>query len=324
MSTLSISNCKTSESVNYREIKLTEVAIEHTTDDMPYVTDAVRSPNKIIVNAKKIWLIDFEKKFEKIIIKNGIGPDEIYKPNVLKYFNDKVWVNSYLPNKYLYSFSPFLENLEIWRKEYDTSYSADDFCLLSENEVAMVNVYWSEGILRTFNFNTGKSKTYKRPLPTFIDIMDRFNISNASLCVIGDNAYITQSIIPEIKIVPLKDGQKRIGKLTLSPPFYIPHPEKYSVIKYDDKEHKKWMASWTSIKKILSYKEWLLVQYGWGYDPSYAYELIKIKNTGQRYFISKSGYGIYDFSIKEDNRAVFYVYEEFGDKLIWKITEASL
>jgi hypothetical protein len=96
------------------------------------------------------------------------------------------------------------------------------------------------------------------------------------------------------------------------------------VQKYDLKNHRKWMASWTSISNIMVNNGWLLVSYKWGYNWGYAYELIKLKNTWERYYIKRCSNHIYNFGI-EGNRVTFDLVEETdqGD-LKWQKAETFI
>jgi hypothetical protein len=320
-----ISACKPGKKITYKEIKLQNGFLEYKSENAPVFFEAQRYKNKIFALSVRyeIWWLDLEKKVEQKIITNGIGPDQILKATRIHFFDNKMWVKSSAPWKFIYYFDPGIEDILLKRKEFNNPIDFDDFKFISENALAMTFVYWENEILRLYDFNTGKIK--KLGKPTITPFMLKFDISRSSLAVIRKKAYITHGIIPEIQVVSLENDNGDIDTIKLSPPFYIPVPGKYIKNRYDDKAHRKWMASWTSVYDILNYGDWLLVKYKYGYDFLYCYELIDVKNIERRYYINNTGSSIYDFRVNK-NKIEFdsYEVEESTDNGLWKKQEAYL
>lgn len=322
---LLVFSCNRTAELAYTEIRLQTTATEFVSKEIPAVISCSRYNDKLIVISKGLWLIDLAAKTQNKFIEDGVGPNEVYSPDRIRAFNDKFYIKSFFPGRFLFSIPRTLDDPKVTLTEFATTYSFDDFQLLSDNKVALVNAYWEDSLLKIYDFKSQKSTLFEAIKPKTNEIMLKFNLSRASLQIVGDKAYITQSIVPEIKVISLSLPRKALKHITLSPPFHVPPPEKYLTGKQNHKLHKEWMAKWSSVFDLLSYKNWLLVVYRWGYNYSYCYELINIKNTAQRYYISRTPSCIYEFKIT-GQRAEFSVFEEdeAEETLVWKKAEALL
>lgn len=196
----------------------------------------------------------------------------------------------------------------------------DSFGFISKNLLITANVNWYDGLVRINDLEKNTCK--KIGTPTYIKTMEKFNVSAAILCIVGNTIYLAEAIKPEIKIIPIKE-EKFIKSLKLSPPFYIPVPSEYTAQKYDTKAHRGWMGSWTAISDIMSNNGFLLVRYKWGYDFLYGYELINLSNPNNRYYISKIPALIYDFSLEAKNILFYMAENSSAGDIEWKKAKAS-
>lgn len=311
-------SCGKGESIVYKELTPQGETIVIQTDDLPYVNSAVRIGERIFVVYDDIWLIDLHEGKERIIVKDGIGPNQVYKPSRIVKFDQNLYTKSLYQLNYFYRFSLDSEDFKIERVPLKNPLGFNDFEFISKDLVVMVNVYWEKGFVRIYNVKTGDCQNIGNS--KISDLMLKFNVNSASLCYTDDKLYIVQGIKPEIMVV--SPGKNKVmDSIELSPPFYKPMPEKYKVEKYDQKMHKKWMASWTRISDIMGKGKWLLLKYRWGYDHRYCYELIDIDDTGNRLYISESPNDIYDFEVK-DGKIFFEAFEQLDEKILWKKVEA--
>lgn len=307
--------------VTYKELKIEKEEIEYSTHEIPNVFFATRIDNKIFVIEEEVWKIDLDKKTEQIIIKNGIGPNELYNPEKIHHQGHYVWINVINPVEYLYGFSIDAEPLILERKRFTNQIRTDDFAFISPDKVALTYVYWDDALLKVYDYKTNKIKNYSSSKK--IPLMYRFNISRSSITIVNNTAYITQSILPEIQVIPLDEKKENITSIHLSPPFYKAMPEKYIQNSNDNRAHKRWMASWTSIFNINSYGDWILVTYKYGYDFEYCYELFNLKNTKKRYYLNNLADRIYEFRVM-DQTVEFRSFESLEESTLWKKLRTQL
>ena len=305
----------------YEKLDIRDKKILQISGEIPQVSDLAKlKENIFIISKNDIWLLDLNSKKEKILIKEGIGPDEIYKASRIIRFNDELYLNSYYQLNYIYRLSPHPDKFELTRIYIDDPLDFDDFNFISDSVMVMVNAYWETGFIRFYDFKSknilelGNSK--------ITELMTRFNANWGSLCVLGGNIYVVRSIKPEIMVIPGKE-KKIANTIKLYPPFFKPVPRKYNLQKYDDENHKKWMASWTLIYDILGKGDWLLVIYRWGYEQRYCYELINLKNLDHRFYIEETSAKIYEFEVHQ-GRVNFEIYEDEGDKISWQHAQAYI
>jgi len=305
----------------YEKLDIRDKKILQISEEIPLINDLARlKENIFIISKNDIWVLDLNSKKEKILIKEGIGPDEIYKASRIIRFKDELYLNSYYQLNYIYHLSPHPDKFELKRIYFDIPFDFDDFDFISDSVMVMVNVYWETGFIRFYDF---KSKnTLKLGKSEISELMTRFNANWASLCVLGGNIYVVRSIKPEIMVISGKE-KKISNTIKLYPPFFKPIPRKYNVQKYDDENHKKWMASWTLIYDILGKDDWLLVIYRWGYEQRYCYELINLKNLDHRFYIEETPAKIYEFKVHQ-GRINFEIYEDEGDKISWQHAQAYI
>jgi WD40 repeat protein len=315
-------SCSKKIEIHYKELSLANKCIEYISRNIPYnINDLKRKQDRIFLSCRGVYEINLREKTEKLLFKNGAGPDEIYEPYLITMWDGNIYINSYLDSKSIYKFNPDSQRLEIERVNIGNTKSFNGFGFISENLMVMANVNWYDGLVRIYDL---EKDTFKKiGTPTYVKAMEKFNVSAVYLCIDDGLIYLAERIKPEIKIISAEQA-KIVKSLILSPPFYIPIPLKYTAKKYDDKAHREWMASWTSVSNIMLNNGWLLVQYRWGYDFLFAYELINLKDTDNRFYIDKTTDQIYDFSL-EGKDVRFYLVErpEEGD-LKWKTAEASI
>ncbi|MCX6583834.1 MAG: hypothetical protein NT166_26970 [Candidatus Aminicenantes bacterium] len=318
----SISCSKNSKTeINYRELFLAKKSIEYISRDIPYVNSLKRNKDQIFVIGQDVHEINLREKTENILFKDGLGPDEILNPHRITFWDGDFYINSTSQLGYIYKFNPGTQKKKIERVNVGKVICFDDFGLISKNLIVMARVYWKDGLVQIYD---RERDIYKKiGTPTFVYAMNRFNVSFASLYIDDGMIYVIESIKPEVKVISAAQA-KIVKSLILSPPFYIPIPSKYTAKKYDDKAHREWMDSWTLISDMMLNNGWLLVQYKWGYDFLFGYELINLKDTDYRFYIDKTSEQIYDFSIEGKN-IKFYLVErpEEGD-LTWETAEASI
>ncbi|HLP60086.1 MAG TPA: hypothetical protein VK186_14700 [Candidatus Deferrimicrobium sp.] len=264
-------------------------------------------------------MINLRKKTGEIIFKDGPGPDEVFHPNRIISWDGNIYINSYYDSRFIYKFNPDSQRLKIELINLGKNISFDNFGFISKNLLVMANVNWYDGLVQIYD---REKNTFKKiGTPTYIKAMEKFNVSAAILCIANDMIYLVESIKPEVKVISIAQ-EKIVKSFVLSPPFYIAIPSRYTPKKYDMKAHREWMASWTSISDIMVNQGWLLVQYKWGYDFLFGYELINPINPNNRYYIAKTTAQVYDFSM-EGKKIRFYMAENSkkGD-LEWKTAEA--
>lgn len=263
-------------------------------------------------------MVDLKSKTEKFLFREGIGPDEVFNPYRIVGWKNEIYINSYYSLNYINRFSTGGDEFKLDRFHFELPIDFDDFVFISDNLLALANVNWEAGFVRFYDL---KSKNFiKIGTSKITDIMLKFNVNRASLCILGDKLYATQSIKPEIQVISIKE-KKFLDPLLLSPPFYKPIPERYTVKKYDDKGHRKWMAGWTSVFDIIGKDNWLLVIYRWGYDQRYCYELINLIDVDNRFFIGETSYMIYDFTVEKDY-VDFEACVQQEENIAWKRAKA--
>lgn len=312
---------KAERAIKYKELTIKKLSVDYVSRDIPFAGVVKRDRHNIFLRARNVWHIDLKEKTEKVIFKDGVGPDEILKPLKIRLWKNDCYINSSYPLNYIYKFNPTSQKEKLERFNIDKFCYFDDFEFISENLIAMANVYWKDGLLRIYDTDKGTVKEIGKP--HLVQMMMKFNVNAASLCIYDGMIYLVESITPEIRVVSVAD-LKSVNLIRLSPPFYVPLPKKYNVQKYDLKNHRKWMASWTSISNIMVNNGWLLISYKWGYNWGYAYELINLQNTWERYYIKRCSNHIYGFEI-EGNRITFDLVEETdqGD-LKWQKAETFI
>jgi hypothetical protein len=238
----------------------------------------------------------------------------------IRRFNNELYVNSYFQLNYLCHFSADLNNLNPERIYFDLPLDGDDFDFLSSSLMVMTRAYWEKGYVRFYDLKS--KKTVEIGESKITDIMLKFNVNRSYLCVLAGKIYVVQATKPEIMEISIKSA-KITNTYTLSPPFYRPMPKKYNVLRHDGKNHKKWMASWTSLDDIMGNENFLLISYRWGYDRRFCYELINTKNVDYRYFIDETPGQIYDFEVHK-NHIEFDLCEQQDDKILWQHAQAYL
>lgn len=314
-------SCSKKKEIHYKELLLVKKNIEYISRDIPYANSLKRNKDQIFVICKGVHEINLHEKTEQKLFRDGLGPDEVLNPNRIISWDGDFYINSKVQLEFIYKFNPDPREKKIERVKIGMGMCFDDFGFLSKNLIVMAKVYWLDGMVQIYDREKDSFK--KIGTPSIIQAMDRFNVSAASLCIDDGMIYVVESIKPEVKIISAEQA-KIVKSLKLSPPFYIAIPPEYKVKNYDNKAHREWMASWTSISDIMVNNGWLLVQYMWGYDFLFGYELIKLDDPDNRFYIDKTNEQIYDFSM-EGKTATFYTVEciEIGD-LRWKTAEASI
>lgn len=323
---LFVPGCKSKEQqIHYRKGNLTVKSIDFISKEIFKVDCPIFEQDKIFVTdgKKSIWRVDLAVKKEEKIINSGVGPDEIYKAERLVISNNRCWANSYLDFNSLFRFNiqedrPKVEflRLPLSVTRFNSLYP------LSENIIAGVNADWEDDLLKIIGLESGAIKGAGKR--TYTKAMRRFNINIASIAVRQGNAYITQTIDPNIQVFSL-DQCKKIDEIPLSPPFYAPMPKKYDVPKNDSRAHREWMSRWTRIKDIYIDNDWLLLKYVRGYERIHYYEIINLKNRDDRIFIDETPENIFDFKVI-DSTGKFLVRscEENEEETKWKTAEITL
>lgn len=312
-------SCSKKNEITYKPLSLVEKEIEYISNYIPFVSSMIRRQERIFFCYKDLYEINLKEKTGKLIFPNGVGPDEIFNPCMIRTWDNNIYINSNYQLEYIYKFNPDSEIKKIERVNLGKVMSFDDFEFISKNLIVMSNVYWKDGIVQIYNRE--KNTFTKIGTPTYVKIMDIFNVNTAFLGVDNGMIYLAEAIKPEIKIISTEQA-KIVKFLILSPPFYISMPAKYTPKKYDIKAHRQWMAGWTSISNVIVNNGWLLVRYRWGYNFEFGYELIKLDRPDNRYYIDKTAEEIYDFSI-EGKKIIFYMVESTGDgDLTWETAKA--
>lgn len=307
--------------ISYKELSLSNKNIEYISRDIPYVNSLKREKGRIFVICHDVHEINLQEKTERLLFKDGLGPDEVLNPKRITSWDGDIYIISRYQLGFIYRFDPGSQKKKIERVNVGKVISIDAFGFISKNLIVMANVNWYDGLLRIYD---REKDTFKKiGTPTYVIAMEKFNVSDAFLCIDGGMIYLAEAIKPEVKVISAEQV-KIVKSLILSPPFYIPIPPKYAVKKYDEKAHREWMASWTSISNIMLNNGWLLVRYKWGYDFMFAYELINLKDTDNRFYINKTSEQIYDFSVEGKNVRFYLVERPEEGELTWKTAEASI
>ncbi len=290
-------NCqKRDEQIIYRGASLKIDSVFYISKDLLSSYYSYFHDGNIYVKYKKeIWRIDLSVQKEEKLIDNGMGPDEIYMPWEMNFFNDYCWVNSCFDNKNIFRFDTRLANTRVERIPLPNTSRFDDFVVLSENKIAVVCPYWEDGLMRVYDLEKCKI-LHKCGKSTSNDIMYRFNVNISQIAYFRGKAYVVQSIEPLIQVISVEEG-KLIDKIILDPPFYQKIPARYNVNKYKPEEDRQWMASWTRIVGIFVDNSWLLLRYMKGYEHEFYYELIDLNNRYKRFFIDETTEDIIDFRV---------------------------
>lgn len=305
----------------YEEAGIKIYSIDFISKDLFVFSEAVRCEETIFILYRfDVWKINLLKQTEEKIVKNGPGPDEIYCSYRCRIFDDYCWISSLYPNKSLFRFkindNKFgIETIKLPRPDL-----FDDFIILPGGKIAGVYVYWPDALLKILDLENGTFEKCGKPI--YNDIMMKFNVNTASIAAYKDNIYVIQSIAPIIEVFSMIEG-KKIDTIKLCPPFYKKIPVKYNVNKDDNKAHKKWMAGWTSLFKIMADNGWILLQYKKGYEPVFYYELMNIKNRNKRFYVPETGEFIFDFKVL-NNRFYVMTGNFKDDNLLWKRGEIIL
>lgn len=311
--------CSKKSQITYKKLFLKSGSIEYISRDIPYINSLKRKGDQIFIISKDIYEIDLREKTEKLLFKDGPGPNEVLNPNKIIFWDGDFYINSYYESKFIYKFNPDLLNKQIERFNIGKNIRFDSFGFISKNLLVMANVNWSDGLVQIHGLE--KNIIKKIGKPEYIKTMEKFNVSAGILCIADGMVYVIERIKPEIKVISA--NQARILKsLILAPPFYIAVPSKYTPQKYDTKAHREWMASWTSISDIMVQNRWLLVRYKWGYDFLFGYELINLDIPNNRYYIDKTTRLIYDFSIDKNNIRFYMVENSKEGDLEWEKVDA--
>jgi len=252
------SYCNRNSSLSYKlispEIKSTEII--YRSENIPFVSCQARIKNKIIAISNDIVLIDLDKKQDRIIFKNGIGPDQVYKPSRLRIYNQDIYINSFYPLNHIFKISSIDEEIKLEQVNFGVNiFDIDDLKFISKDTLVLANVYWPDHLIKIYD-----SKKHR--------ILKKIRKSK------------------------------------------------------NDKNHKQWMSSWTSINNILTNKAWILIKYKKGYEPIYFYEFIDLKNKSNRLYIPETSSNIFEFSI-EKNSVKVWATKLDGENIEW-ITEKYL
>jgi hypothetical protein len=251
--------------INYKHIHLTTFFTKKVDCNYKLSSNAVKVKDFILMesNNKGILKINLLQNKSSLLFKEGQGPNEILSPKKIVLKNKFCWINSFYETPYIYRFNPLASQPILERINIKTIHSTDDIEPISNNLIALSNVYWQDGLLKIYN--TEKKTCLTVGKPTFIKLMNKFNVNFSSLYVNKNKIYIIQSIVPEIKVfnIETKCFEKNIK---LQPPFYKPIPPKYNIDKFDYKGHRKWMHMWTSLNEIIGVKNFILLRYRKGYE----------------------------------------------------------
>ncbi len=326
-------SCGKTDKKNSKPVKYTKLNIE--TDNIRSLSasteclvynDAIRVDNKVFIAYKNIWQTDLDTGKTEVLFKHGLGPNEIYNADTLLLFNGRVYAQSRAAAKHLFHFSPIegkekqLITLSFNGKD---AFTFDEYAFISENILVMAYPYLKDGFIKFFDL---KKKKFIKIIgtPTFIPMMNRFNINTVSLCAHGKTLYVSESIKPEVKIIPT-DTMEISGAFKLSPPFYVPlsSVKEANADKYNAANDKIWMAKWSRIRDLIAADQWLLVKYQWGWEERFNYELINLKTPHQRYYLDETPYEIFHMEIK-NNHAKFTASEEREEELAWFQLEVML
>ncbi|MCK4761047.1 MAG: hypothetical protein KAW12_02535 [Candidatus Aminicenantes bacterium] len=316
---LFINNCSGSktEQAHYKKADLKINSVEFTSKELISINHAAAVENKIFAIGLKynIWRINLEEKKEEKIIEMGIGPDEIYKARRLTIHKGRCWVSTSLNWDKIYIFDILKEKPEVeWFKLPTGITNIDSLFPISGNIVACVYHGWEDNLVKIIDREKGTVKGAGKR--TFIKAMRRFNVNVADIFIYKGNAYVTQTIEPVVQIFSTEPLRK-IGAITLSPPFYDPIPKKYDVQKYNRKKHFEWMSRWNRVHKIFIEDDWVLLRYVRGYKVTFYYELINLNDKKNRYYIDATSEFIYDFKVI-DGKFIVRSSVENEDDIKWK------
>ena len=303
--------------IKYKKIEFHKSSVSHISQNIPSVNFAKKALNNIFVTEKQVWKIDLENNKEDIYIKSGVGPNEILKPKRIVFFHDNIWINLQYPDRHIYRFPAAASDLKLEILNFNTAFLFDDFQPIQDNKVVMVYTYWENELVRIYDLDTKKMK--KGGKPYYVEAMQHFNISSASVAVLNDKAYIIQSIKPEVQVFSLPALEK-VEIIEMNPPFFKEMPAKYEIDKFDNKAHFKWMSSWTRLADIMVDGNCLLIKYRKGYEQCYYYELIDLDSLNRRFFIDETVDSVFDFKVRE-NTIFLEMYEQQEEQIVWKKAE---
>ncbi len=298
-------------SINYKALEWGTPKVIAKSPEIPFFVDAAEADNKVFFTNNGLWMMELTKGEGKLLFKNGVSPEDIFLPLCVKLYKGKIYVNSNMPAKNLYCFSPSAPDFELELKPYGVGLAllCHDFIMLSENKMLMAIALQNKDLIRIFDFEKHAIvKAFGKP--TFHPLMRRFNVNRATVCILDKNLYVVERIVPKILIFSM-DNYEAGPSIELAPPFYEPMPKKYKA------KHREWMASWSGVFEVNGDKNWLLIKYRWGYGDKMAYELINLNTPNNRLYLPPSSKIVYDFKI-EGNRAHFKFIEDIDEELLFQ------
>lgn len=310
------------EKIVYKKAALSIEAVEFISNNIIKCDYAVFNGDNIYIIGQysSIWRVHLSGAEEEII-KNGVGPGEIYRARRLFFWGNQCWVNSYLNHPFFFRFNIDSPEPVIEKMLLPGGISrCDDLIVLSKNKIAAVDANWQDALLKIVDFESKSVIRGGKPVQT--EIMQIFNVNIANLADHDGNAYITQSIDPHIEVFSLKTCEK-IDTIHLRPPFYLPMPKKYDVSNDNLQEHTEWMASFTSIHEIFIDGDWLLLRYRVGYEEVYYYELMNLDNRNVRFYTDASAEYIFDFKV-DAGKFLFWSCEREEEPLQWNTGEITI
>jgi len=200
------SYCNRNTDLSYKLIspKIKSKETIYRSENIPFVSCQARIKNKIIAISNDIVLIDLDKKQDRVIFKNGIGPDQVYKPSRLRIYNQGIYINSFYPLNHIFKISSINEEIKLEQVNFGiNSFDVDDLKFISEDTLALANVYWPDYLIKIYD--SKKHRILKKiGKPKKDKLMMKFNINEASICVVKDKLYAIESIAPEIIVFSLK------------------------------------------------------------------------------------------------------------------------
>lgn len=231
-------------------------------------------------------------------------------------FENKLYITSSSTAKHVYTFDPFAEERTLERKTFSNAYFFDDITFLSPDLMLTTYAYNKDNFVRVYDFNK-QAFVKKVGQPTFHPVMKTFNINWSTVCRLDNRVYIVETTAPQVRVLSLED-YRFLPSIPLSPPFYQPPPKEFiKNAKYNHQAYLKWMSKWSGVIDILGRGDWLLIKYRWGYDFTFAYELLNLKDTSKRYYIERSPKNVYGFEVK-GGVIHFELCEEVEDGLVWE------
>lgn len=126
--------------------------VQFKSSDMAYSIRMKRIDDKIYAISDGLWMLEPATGKETLLIKDGVGPDEISCPNRMHFFEDKLYISSLQPSSHLGYFVPQAPQYKLDRKAFANAYTLGDFAFISPDLILTTYAYNKEYFVKVYDF----------------------------------------------------------------------------------------------------------------------------------------------------------------------------